>query len=1564
MSIPKKVYESNYPKSPNPDDTFNWEIPCMARNIGDILEAATKDSILNSFLRQEMKEGDTVQVENGIMFSGSSILEYLNKKQAPKIDEGKLIKISGINEGITGTLYINDDKRTVDTIKDHKFDSATLADFKKEIAKMSRELRKENPDLWYQGEVEIDGVKYTIEDTTISVDEAKESGNWREMKPSDHLDAPKGTLVNDKIGDFLFTFTPGENKLVVMGQNEEGGDGPMQSTAAQLDIEEVTSTDAADHIIMKIKDISSWNELKIVIERMGMRYEVITEGKDTEEPVTGVNSHKKRDEWVKTTADDLIEQAKGDGNKIAMSKVDKDIKDDYGPFKYGEGFMMKVKKDVLAHLKDAGIEVVGGVKEEKDDAARIDKMIKDWEKNGKAYSNLSNDDDGFFAAIGVGMDGVATTSQTGDDIIYYDTNVYANDKDAIAGKKSVKEAKKSSPIGPEVYGNFRKEYGLSAILFSQLTTILRNYETGKSERSEVIDALIGLTSGKRAEIEKMLPEITNEGQHENQLYSHKLVIGKKYEWLMGAEPLQIEYVGRRKDNPDIKCGTTIGTGLIFKWCGKTDGYIEIGSPTLLKYVEEVEPEEAKESKMMIPMFIKEAVEKAQSLAQVNKELHKKHPKIDIVKGKGYYYIASDDEEMGLKLAGLYTTSIPVFSITQQTVDQWLADVDLLLKDENSGDMNEKKSIVDVKKKEGTMHKLLGLKPTDNVSDHYKSGKALATALANKTTKAKASSLLNYAANINKNADPIFRAASDALKKMNESDKSELPTDEEIELQEKIDEYIKDMLHGDGMDIVFDAIGMNMPKELEGEDYTETMEEAEEEARKLYKEHPELMVTKFGDPYRFQGLNESIQLEDVIIGAKVKILRGRGKGQNGKIVGFQFDDDGELLDDQIDVKLDDGNMVYLGQDDITPIDESTDVVYTISWEGNSYYFDDPKLDKWEKYSVEFGNKDIAKQNFDKIKTYTTGDKPTARNVKCEPPLESTNEDNKGGVKIGDRYNFSSKHPNKTLAGRGGDVKKIEDDTVYLDMHDNDGAEDKYLPVNKSHLIGKEVTKVNEVKDDGSAGSLAKMQTDYQQKIKKYNDDPSEMNLEALDDVERALGISPTTRQMSKGGKPTSESGEKDFPDFKLAEAVRLLQVAKEGNKKEAIEGLQWFVDAFTKDKKDGVDQKFGKPIDDYIDEYQRAIDLIVGGNLNEAKAKQVVTILLSDDDDDDETEIQDAISNGDINIVAKGYHLSNLRNVPAKGDSGDHYAMDYEPGDIELTGEELLDDIAGTIGYHYGIVTPSVDFDEVNEAKTDPVLKKVINNALDDIEKMEPGVKELQTKLKDFISKYATGKPTVGKYGGGKNKYIVPFNGNDAGMRQKMIVDIGKAGTDSPLSAQLSCIDSVEGKLVFHIPASTNESNNGWEEVVRGEKEFEYPNDDWRKTVKGKKGEEIILSIQKNDDDGTYTAWHTEGSRDVKIDFGILSVESAKDILDDYAINHLGVKANEEKSDEPVFTEDVHGIRKSLLNMQYGYELKFATDHKPDDLGDKTLEEYAKEKTIAWAETASKAIERESKSGIK
>lgn len=66
---------------------------------------------------------------------------------------------------------------------------------------------------------------------------------------------------------------------------------------------------------------------------------------------------------------------------------------------------------------------------------RINEMVESWNKDGKAFSHINNDDDAFFAAIGQDQMNVGVTSQTGSDLLYYDTNIYNSDSEALKSKK-------------------------------------------------------------------------------------------------------------------------------------------------------------------------------------------------------------------------------------------------------------------------------------------------------------------------------------------------------------------------------------------------------------------------------------------------------------------------------------------------------------------------------------------------------------------------------------------------------------------------------------------------------------------------------------------------------------------------------------------------------------------------------------------------------------------------------------------------------------------------------------------------------------------------------------------------------------------------------------------------------------------------------------------------------------------------------------------------------------------------------------------------------------------------
>lgn len=69
-----------------------------------------------------------------------------------------------------------------------------------------------------------------------------------------------------------------------------------------------------------------------------------------------------------------------------------------------------------------------------------------------------------------------------------------------------------------------------------------------------------------------------------------------------------------------------------------------------------------------------------TLAKVNKAINAKYPGVQLTKGEGYFYLYSDDKEIGLKICGLYTSSIGVFAINHLNLEQWLMHVNRVLND--------------------------------------------------------------------------------------------------------------------------------------------------------------------------------------------------------------------------------------------------------------------------------------------------------------------------------------------------------------------------------------------------------------------------------------------------------------------------------------------------------------------------------------------------------------------------------------------------------------------------------------------------------------------------------------------------------------------------------------------------------------------------------------------------------------------------------------------------------------------------------------------------------------------
>jgi hypothetical protein len=69
-----------------------------------------------------------------------------------------------------------------------------------------------------------------------------------------------------------------------------------------------------------------------------------------------------------------------------------------------------------------------------------------------------------------------------------------------------------------------------------------------------------------------------------------------------------------------------------------------------------------------------------SIKQINNRIQKQIGDVQLVKGKGYFYLTSEDEGIALYLASLYSTSIFVPHLKFQSVEEWVADVENIMSD--------------------------------------------------------------------------------------------------------------------------------------------------------------------------------------------------------------------------------------------------------------------------------------------------------------------------------------------------------------------------------------------------------------------------------------------------------------------------------------------------------------------------------------------------------------------------------------------------------------------------------------------------------------------------------------------------------------------------------------------------------------------------------------------------------------------------------------------------------------------------------------------------------------------
>jgi hypothetical protein len=70
-----------------------------------------------------------------------------------------------------------------------------------------------------------------------------------------------------------------------------------------------------------------------------------------------------------------------------------------------------------------------------------------------------------------------------------------------------------------------------------------------------------------------------------------------------------------------------------------------------------------------------------TLRQVNQAIAERYPDVKMTRGRGYYYLCSDNQEVAWKLAGLPSTSICIYSVRDVSIEAIMEMVDQVMKRE-------------------------------------------------------------------------------------------------------------------------------------------------------------------------------------------------------------------------------------------------------------------------------------------------------------------------------------------------------------------------------------------------------------------------------------------------------------------------------------------------------------------------------------------------------------------------------------------------------------------------------------------------------------------------------------------------------------------------------------------------------------------------------------------------------------------------------------------------------------------------------------------------------------------
>lgn len=119
--------------------------------------------------------------------------------------------------------------------------------------------------------------------------------------------------------------------------------------------------------------------------------------------------------------------------------------------------------------------------------------------------------------------------------------------------------------------------------FNFLTNIKRTLPDLVSNITSLEDA-VKILKNKRI--------LSEEQSSVNETIASRLKPNTKYEYTGGAETEELEYIGKSSDHPEIKIGSSMGKGHIFKW---PDGkYFELGLLSVMKYIKKIDNGEDEE----------------------------------------------------------------------------------------------------------------------------------------------------------------------------------------------------------------------------------------------------------------------------------------------------------------------------------------------------------------------------------------------------------------------------------------------------------------------------------------------------------------------------------------------------------------------------------------------------------------------------------------------------------------------------------------------------------------------------------------------------------------------------------------------------------------------------------------------------------------------------------------------------------------------------------------------------------------------------------------------------------